>query len=137
MAPKERQSQNFVATIGRRKSATARVRLTPNGSGAFTVNGAKAMEYFTTIDMRELVMAPLKAVGRDSTVDISVKVEGGGKKGQAEATRLGVARALIVLDETLRKSLKTRGYLSRDARVKERKKPGLRKARRATQWSKR
>lgn len=137
MEQKEKQQQNFLATIGRRKSAIARVRLTPNGTGIYTVNGLEAMQYFTTIEMRELVMAPLKAVGRDNNVDISVKVVGGGKKGQAEATRLGVSRALIQLDETLRKSLKTRGYLSRDARVKERKKPGLRKARRASQWSKR
>lgn len=137
MAQKETQSSTFIATIGRRKSATARIRLTPNGAGKFIVNGVEAVSYFTSLEMREIIIAPLKAVGRDTTVDISVKVEGGGKKGQADATRLGVARALINLDETLRKSLKTRGYLSRDARVKERKKPGLRKARRASQWSKR
>lgn len=137
MAQTKIQNQSYIATIGRRKCATARIRLTPNGSGVFTVNGAVALQYFTTVEMRELIMSPLKAVGRDANVDISVKVVGGGKKGQAEAVRLGVSRALITLDETLRKSLKSLGFLSRDARVKERKKPGLRKARRASQWSKR
>lgn len=130
-------NSQWIATIGRRKSAIARVRLTPAGSGSINVNGMEWKKYFTTIEMQEMILSPLKNSGRDGSVDVSAKVMGGGKKGQSEAVRLGISRALIKLDETMRKSLKALGLLSRDARVKERKKPGLRKARRSPQWSKR
>lgn len=133
----EQNANNAIATIGRRKSAVARLRLTPAGKGTFTVNAIEWKTYFPTIAMQELVSTPLKTAGRDGSVDISVKVSGGGKKGQSEAVRLAIARALVKLDEATKKPLKALGMLSRDARVKERKKPGLRKARRAPQWSKR
>ncbi len=131
------ETTNHIATIGRRKSASARVRLTANGSGKVLVNGLDYTKYFATEEQRQIAVSPLAAVGKSENTDASVKVLGGGKKGQSVAVRLGIARALIVLDETLRKSLKSLGYLSRDARVKERKKFGHRKARRSPQWSKR
>lgn len=122
--------------VGRRKSAAARVRLN-KGSGKIIVNNKTYQEYFPFFEWQELVQAPLKTVGRDKDFDISVKVQGGGKKGQAVAVQHGIARALVRENEDLRKTLKTTGYLTRDARVKERKKPGLKRARRAPQWSKR
>jgi small subunit ribosomal protein S9 len=135
--PIEMKKGSYLTAIGRRKEAIARVRLIKNGRGAITVNGRTADAYFTTYELREIVRSPLKAVGQDDAVDISAKVEGGGLRGQAEAVRLGTSRALIQLNPTFRKALKKLGYLSRDARVKERKKFGLRGARRAKQWSKR
>jgi len=128
---------SFLAAVGRRKTAVARVRLIKNGKGAITVNGKPMEEYFTVYELRNLVKAPLEVVGQAEAVDVSAKVLGGGMRGQAEAVRHGVSRALIQLNPTFRKSLKKLGYLTRDARKKERKKPGLKKARRAPQWSKR
>jgi small subunit ribosomal protein S9 len=126
----------YAQAVGRRKSASARVRLS-KGSGVITVNNKSFQEYFPFFEWQELVQSPLKTVGKDKIFDISVKVYGGGKKGQAVAVQHGIARALVREDEELRKTLKTIGYLTRDARVKERKKPGLKRARRAPQWSKR
>lgn len=122
--------------VGRRKSASARVRLT-KGKGAMVINGKSLQEYFPYFEWQEIIEAPLKAVAEDKNLDISVKVQGGGKKGQAVAVQHGIARALVVYNEDYKKTLKSTGYLTRDARVKERKKPGLKKARRAPQWSKR
>jgi small subunit ribosomal protein S9 len=135
--PVEMKKGSYLMAVGRRKEAIARVRLIKNGKGAMTVNGRAADAYFTTYELREIVRSPLKAVGQDDAVDVSAKVEGGGLRGQAEAVRLGTSRTLIQLNPTFRKALKKLGYLSRDARVKERKKFGLRGARRAKQWSKR
>ena len=123
-------------SVGRRKTAAARVRIKP-GSGDITVNGKKFKEYFPYFEWQDIVMAPLKAVNKEKTFDISVKIVGGGQKGQAVSIQLGIARALVIWNEDLKKTLKTQGYLTRDARVKERKKPGLKRARRAPQWSKR
>ncbi len=128
---------DYIPAVGRRKSASARIRLFPAGKGALTINDQDWKAYFPTVAMQETIMAPLKAVGREDGVDVTVKVVGGGKRGQSEAVQLGIARALVALDAELRKSLKSLGLLSRDARVKERKKPGRHKARRAHQWSKR
>ena len=138
-APKmaEMKKGSYLMAVGRRKEAIARVRIIKNGKGAMTVNGRAVNHYFTTYELREIVQSPLKAVGQDDAVDVSAKVEGGGLRGQAEAVRLGISRALIQLNPTFRKALKKLGFLSRDARVKERKKFGLRGARRAKQWSKR
>jgi small subunit ribosomal protein S9 len=99
-------------------------------------NGKEVKKYFTKRHS-EMVGAPLKAVGMEERFDVSAKVNGGGIMGQAEAVRLGVARALILHDENLKKTLKDLGYLTRDARIVERKKPGRRKARRSPQWAKR
>lgn len=123
-------------TVGRRKSAGARVRLV-KGTGAVTVNGEALAKYFPYFEDQERVLAPLKAVAKDKDLDVSAKVDGGGKRGQAIAVQLGVARALVVWNEEWRKTMKTIGFLTRDPRVKERKKPGLKRARRAHQWSKR
>ena len=121
---------------GRRKEAIARVRLVP-GTGAFRLNGRTLDEYFTTRAHRMVVAAPLRLVERDRDLDVIARIEGGGVSGQAGALRLGIARALIELDPELRAVLKKEGYLSRDAREKERRKYGLKKARKAPQYSKR
>ncbi len=122
--------------VGRRKSASARVRL-EKGKGTVTVNGQPLEKYFPYFEWQETVLAPLKALGKDKDLDVSAKVAGGGKKGQATSVQLGLSRALVLWNEEFKKTLKALGLLTRDARVKERKKPGLKKARRAPQWSKR
>ncbi len=128
---------SFLPAVGRRKSAVARVRLIKNGRGAVTVNGKELSAFFGRKDLQEQVVSPLKAVGQDEAVDVSAKVLGGGVRGQAESVRLGIARALCEMDAGYRTTLKKLGYLSRDPRVRERKKPGKRGARRSPQWSKR
>jgi small subunit ribosomal protein S9 len=121
---------------GRRKEAIARVRLVP-GTGTFELNGRPLEDYFPTRAHRMIVAAPLRTVGKDKDLDVIARIEGGGVNGQAGALRLGIARALIELDPELRPALKKEGYLSRDAREKERRKYGLKKARKAPQYSKR
>jgi small subunit ribosomal protein S9 len=123
-------------TTGRRKEAVARVRLVP-GSGNFVLNGRSLDEYFPTRAHRMIVASPLRLVGRDKEFDVVARIEGGGVNGQAGALRLGISRALIELDPELRPALKKEGYLTRDAREKERRKYGLKKARKAPQYSKR
>lgn len=122
--------------VGRRKSASARVRLSA-GKGEVTVNGKPLNVYFNYFDWQETVVSPLKVLGKEKDLDVSVKVTGGGQKGQVMAVRHGIARALVDWNEDFRKTLKSQGFLTRDARVKERKKPGLKRARRAPQWRKR
>jgi small subunit ribosomal protein S9 len=122
--------------VGRRKRASARVRIT-KGTGKFVINGMEMKESLTYFESQDIVMAPLKAMAKEKDLDISCLVQGGGKKGQAVAIQLGIARALVLWNEEFRKTLKTQGYLTRDPRIKERKKFGLKKARRAAQWSKR
>lgn len=121
---------------GRRKEAVVRVRLVP-GSGEFRLNGRSLEEYFPTRAHRMVVAAPLRLVGREKELDVIARIEGGGVSGQAGALRLGIARALIELDPELRPTLKKEGFLTRDAREKERRKYGLKKARKAPQYSKR
>ena len=121
---------------GRRKEAVARVRLV-SGAGAFTVNGRELDEYFPTRVHRMVAKAPLTLLDRERDYDIVATIRGGGVSGQAGAVRLGVARALIELDPELRPQLKAEGYLRRDSREKERRKYGLKKARKAPQYSKR
>jgi small subunit ribosomal protein S9 len=128
---------SFIPAIGRRKTSVARVRLIKNGKGMITVNGKKAETFFSTFALREQVFAPLKAVGQETAVDVSAKVEGGGIRGQSEALRQGISRALIELNPTFRTALKKLGYLTRDSRKRERKKFGKKSARRSPQWSKR
>lgn len=128
---------SFIPAVGRRKTSVARVRLIKNGRGMITINGRKMEEYFTTYDLREQILHPLKVTGQETAVDVSAKVNGGGIRGQADAVKHGLSRALIVLNPTFRKTLKKLGYLTRDARKRERKKFGLKSARRAPQWSKR
>ena len=123
--------------VGRRKTSTARVRLHTGGTGAITVNDKPADVYFgRQMDVMNIV-TPLKLVGAESRFDITVKVAGGGETGQSDAVAMGVARALIVSDPELKSVLRKAGYLTRDARAKERKKPGLKRARKAPQYTKR
>ena len=123
-------------TTGRRKEAIARVRLVP-GTGTFQLNGRSLEDYFPTRAHRMIVSSPLRTIGREKEYDVLARIEGGGVSGQAGALRLGIARALIDLDPELRPVLKKEGYLRRDAREKERRKYGLKKARKAPQYSKR
>ncbi|HEX2404863.1 MAG TPA: 30S ribosomal protein S9 [Acidimicrobiia bacterium] len=126
----------LVQATGRRKASVARVRLV-DGSGQVTLNGRPLEDYFPTMATRLRVMEPLQITQTQGRYDVLATLEGGGQTGQADALRLGIARALIVLDEELRPVLKKAGLLTRDARVVERKKYGLRKARRAPQYTKR
>ena len=123
-------------TTGRRKEAIARVSLVP-GTGEFQLNGRSLEDYFPTRAHRMVVAGPLRTIGREKEFDVVARIEGGGVAGQAGALRLGIARALIELDPELRPILKAEGYLRRDAREKERRKYGLKKARKAPQYSKR
>ncbi len=127
----------YISTIGRRKTSTAQIRLYKNGTGAISVNGFAANKYFKEEDLYSIIIQPLKLAGLMKNFDISITVNGGGKKGQAEAVRHGIARALLEFNPDLRPSLKIKGWIMRDARKKERKKPGLKKARKAPQWAKR
>lgn len=127
----------YIETIGKRKTAAARVRLFINGKGEMTVNGAPLIEYFKTPLMQMIIAEALKGTALEGKFDITIKVNGGGKQAQAEAVRHGIARALLVFDKELRPVLRAQRWLTRDAREKERKKPGLKKARKAPQWSKR
>jgi small subunit ribosomal protein S9 len=124
------------AGTGRRKEAVARVRLR-EGTGRFELNGRPLEAYFPSRAHRMIVTAPLRVVGREKDFDIDAHLDGGGVSGQAGALRQGIARALIDLDPSLRPQLKKEGLLTRDAREKERRKYGLKKARKAPQYSKR
>ena len=128
--------KNAIAATGRRKCASARVRIDA-GSGKITVNGQKFEEYFETEALRGYVMQPLNVSGMAEAYDIDASVVGGGKAGQAGAIRHGIARALVIADENCKSVLKSSGMLTRDSRVKERKKPGQPGARRRFQFSKR
>jgi small subunit ribosomal protein S9 len=121
---------------GRRKEAVARVRIVA-GTGKFDLNGRTLEEYFPSRSQRVVATAPLRAAGKEKEVDVVARLEGGGTTGQAGALRHGIARALIELDGSLRGILKKEGFLTRDAREKERRKYGLKKARKAPQYSKR
>jgi small subunit ribosomal protein S9 len=123
-------------TTGRRKEAVARVRLIP-GTGEFLINGRSLDEYFPTRVHRMVAQSPLRSIERDKEFDVVASITGGGVNGQAGALRLGIARALLELDPELRGQLKAEGFLRRDAREKERRKYGLKKARKAPQYSKR
>jgi len=122
---------------GRRKKAIARVRLIPAGTGAITVNGKALEEYFPQGTTQYIVKQPLNTLDVAAKYDVMVNVYGGGYTGQAGAIRLGIARALLEAEEGCRPALKKEGFLTRDPRAKERKKYGLKKARRAPQFSKR
>ncbi len=122
---------------GRRKEAVARVRLTP-GTGRFVINrGQDLTEYFGRETLSRLIRQPLVSVGMEEKFDVLARITGGGKSGQAGALRHGIARALLEADESLRPELKRNGFLTRDSRMTERKKYGLKKARKRPQFSKR
>ncbi|HLB50639.1 MAG TPA: 30S ribosomal protein S9 [Patescibacteria group bacterium] len=130
----------YFFAVGRRKSAVAQVRLYPQDDAKkqrMIINQRSLEDYFPILVMQSLVLMPLRISGMEGKFSFSVLVKGGGFHGQADAVKLGIARALAVYDQALRPSLKSAGLLTRDARVVERKKPGLKKARRAPQWAKR
>jgi small subunit ribosomal protein S9 len=129
-------SQPLIQTTGRRKRAVARVRVRA-GSGTIVVNGRPVEQYFPSATHRTVLTEPLRLTSTDEVYDIDATIDGGGLTGQAGALRLGIARALEGLDEELRPVLKRGGFLTRDARKKESKKYGLKKARKAPQYSKR
>jgi small subunit ribosomal protein S9 len=128
-------TQKYIETVGRRKTASARVRLTEASGKSFTVNGKEHTAYFSTKHLADIAEKPLSFI--EKKFAITAVVSGGGIAGQADAVRHGIARALIEYDIQLRGALKKAGYLKRDPRAKERRKPGLKKARKAGQWSKR
>jgi len=128
--------QTFLRGTGRRKEAVARVRVVA-GTGKFELNGRTLEDYFPSRVHRMIATSPLRVAGKDKELDVLARLDGGGVSGQAGALRLGVARALLELDPALRPQLKREGMLTRDAREKERRKYGLKKARKAPQYSKR
>ena len=135
---KPNATADFVRAVGRRKSAVAQVRLYLKGKGKIEINQKDYKEYFPYFELNQKITAPLKAVGKRNNFDYTIKVKGGGALGQAEACCLGIARTLVKFnEEDYTKTLRAKGFLTRDPRIKERKKPGLKKARRAPQWQKR
>jgi small subunit ribosomal protein S9 len=129
-------AEQYYEGIGRRKASTARVRLM-NGTGEFTVNQKPLEEFFTRPGDPQTILQPLETVGRRTSLDVSVIVQGGGVTGQTDAVQLGIARALLKLDPDLKPALRKSGFLTRDPREKERKKPGLKRARKAPTYTKR
>lgn len=132
----KKELQKYFEGIGRRKTAVARVRITPGQTG-FTVNDADMKSYFKTDSQRFTAGKPIEKIQLPDKASVSVKVQGGGLAAQADAVSLGLARAIVLLDETTKTALRGLGLLTRDPRMVERKKYGLKKARRAPQWAKR
>lgn len=129
-------AKEYYEGIGRRKTSTARVRVM-SGEGHFIVNEKPAQEFFTRLGDMEKIIEPLQTVGMVGKLDVSVLVNGGGVSGQTGAVRHGLARALVKMDPELRPAMRAGGFLTRDARMKERKKPGLKRARKAPTYTKR
>ncbi|MET8756737.1 30S ribosomal protein S9 [Lentzea sp. NPDC004782] len=136
VAPSLNGAAHLAQTVGRRKEAVVRVRLVP-GTGKFTLNGKALEDYFPNKVHQQLIKEPLVTAEKPETFDVIANLRGGGITGQAGALRLAIARALIAVDSEDRPALKKAGFLTRDPRVKERKKYGLKKARKAPQYSKR
>ena len=135
MEPKK--ENRYIETVGRRKTSIARVRITPSAKSSFVVNEKNIADFFKTEKLRMIAMEAIKKFPLKSDFIITAKISGGGANSQAEALRHGLARAIIIFDITMRKDLKKAGFLMRDPRAKERRKFGLKKARKAPQWSKR
>lgn len=134
---KKINNKKYIYGKGARKSSVAQVRLYEKGKGGVEVNGLKLKEYFKTVALQDVFLSPLKLTNHLKDLDVTVKVHSGGQQGQADACRHAISRALVALDKELRPALKAEGFLTRDPRVKERKKPGLKRARKSPQWSKR
>ncbi len=128
--------KQYFGSVGKRKTAIARIKLYQSGTGEFVVNGMPLKAYFTGVQIENAV-APLALIGAKTGYDLDAYVVGGGKMSQSDAVRHGVTRALLLANPDIRSDLKRAGFLRRDSRIKERKKPGLRRARRAPQFSKR
>ena len=129
--------QQYYEGVGRRKTSTARVRLYVGGTGNMVVNDKAGQEYFSREQDYRRLLELMTATGTEGRYNITVKVDGGGITGQADAVRMGLARALVKVDPSFREVLRRGGSLTRDARAKERKKPGLKRARKAPQYTKR
>lgn len=136
MSEKTKKEDKYVEAVGRRKTSVARVRITPAGKNSFEVNGRDLASYFITKEMMMVVESSIKEAG-DDKYKVTALLKGGGVHSQAEAMRLGIARAIVESNQSLRTKLKQAGFLKRDPRAKERRKFGLKKARKAPQWSKR
>jgi len=130
-------TKKYIETVGRRKTATARVRLTEAGKTSYVINDLKLSEYFSTEVLQSIIKDAFAVTKFKDKYTISALVRGGGINAQAEAIRHGISRALLKIDEEFKKDLKRAGFLKRDPRMKERKKFGLKSARRAPQWNKR
>ena len=130
-------SSQYYEGIGRRKRSSARVRLISGGTGNIVVNGKPAGDYFPRLGDVEILQEPLRHASLEADFDVSVKVMGGGVTGQRDAVKMGLARAIVKFDEELRSAMRKGGFLTRDAREKERKKPGLKRARKAPTYTKR
>lgn len=133
----EKTKKQYIETIGRRKTSTARVRLTSAPKNTFVINDKDIQSYFPTIELQKIVSEAITSEGNKSFYTVSVKVKGGGIHSQAEAVRHGIARGLVKYTPEEKAKLKQAGFLKRDPRSKERRKYGLKKARKAPQWSKR
>lgn len=131
------KSQNYIAAIGRRKTSTARIRVTESSKTSLIINDKPVDEYFATQELVRVAREALQAPELEKDYSVTVIVKGGGNHSQAEAIRHGIARALSLIDDTLKTKVKKLGFLKRDARSKERRKFGLKKARKSSQWSKR
>lgn len=131
------QTKDYYYAVGRRKSAVARIRYYPEGNGEITINNKDYHQYFPYFEQQKIVLSPLVLLNQQNKGRFSIKVAGGGSKGQAESIRHGLAKLMVYLHPEGRVILKRAGFLMRDARVKERKKYGLKRARRAPQWQKR
>ncbi|MCB9805896.1 30S ribosomal protein S9 [Candidatus Nomurabacteria bacterium] len=134
---KSATTEKYIEGIGRRKTSVARVRITPSSKTSFIINDKNIDQYFKTDSQKKTIMEALDIFEEKKHFDVSAHIYGGGLSSQAESLRLGLSRALVKLEEESRKTLKKAGYLKRDPRSKERKKFGLKKARKAAQWSKR
>ncbi|UMX48449.1 MAG: 30S ribosomal protein S9 [Candidatus Nealsonbacteria bacterium DGGOD1a] len=132
-----KKTDKYYESIGRRKTAIARVRLYTRGDKIFLVNDKPFDQYFKTVEFKNIIEAPLVKMNCTDRFRVTALVKGGGINAQAEALRHGITRALVLFNADFKKRLKKSGYLTRDPRMKERKKPGLKKARRAPQWAKR
>lgn len=130
-------NDRYYEGVGRRKRATARVRIYPGGEGEILVNEKTVKDYFPRTGDVDRLMMPLELTGMVGKFDVTIQVKGGGVTGQSDATQMGMARALVKYDEELRSILRKTGMLTRDAREKERKKPGLKRARKAPTYTKR
>jgi small subunit ribosomal protein S9 len=130
-------SAQYYEGVGRRKSSTARVRLFPGGTGSLVINDKDGSEYMPRFGDVDILLEPLAVIGQLKNYDITVHVSGGGVTGQRDAIRLGLARAIILVDPELKPQLKQHDFMTRDARAKERKKPGLKRARKAPTYTKR
>jgi small subunit ribosomal protein S9 len=133
----ESKKEKYFQSVGRRKTSVARVRLFEKGDKSIKINDKDYKEYFPTSDLQQIVEAPLNKMKIEEKFKATVKVQGGGLHSQAEAVRHGISRGLVKFNEDFKKRLRKAGFLTRDSRMRERKKPGLKRARRAPQWSKR